>query len=321
MNTLQELASQSLLSKNFVSIGRITIQAITIVSLAIMFFEVMPMSNTVYDITIPPSSSSSPSLSKITSVAKTGQVMISDGVRWNSDEHVMIVLYGFYIVNNDGDSGGNNGTAFATKKRSHSPNSNKKFVHSSIRIEQDVLKDLQKEAERRGVSFNSLVNKTLKTYVSSEMYFEQLGFILVSKDFLRKTFLKLDEKYIEEFGREIGLTVAKEYISYFSGYVNNYTLIQFLDIWFKRYQFSQHRIQDIVDTATSDTTDNERKWQKKQPQHHHHRLHSFNVIHDINMNFSLVLKAILEGLVEPITKSPVIFRDITAASITFSIEI
>ena len=184
-----------------------------------------------------------------------------------------------------------------------------------------MLKDLQKEAERRGVSFNSLVNKTLKTYVSSEMYFEQLGFILVSKDFLRKTFLKLDEKYIEEFGREIGLTVAKEYISYFSGYVNNYTLIQFLDIWFKRYQFSQHRIQDIVDTATSDTTDNERKWQKKQPQHHHHRLHSFNVIHDINMNFSLVLKAILEGLVEPITKSPVIFRDITAASITFSIEI
>ena len=97
------------------------------------------------------------------------------------------------------------------------------------------------------------------------MYFEQLGFILVSNDFLRKTFLKLDEKYIEEFGREVGLTVAKEYISYFSGQVNNDTLIKFLDIWFKRFQFCQHRVREIADntTATTPTTDNERKWEKK----------------------------------------------------------
>ncbi len=39
------------------------------------------------------------------------------------------------------------------------------------------------------------------------------------------------------------------------------------------------------------------------------------------MNFSIALKSILEGLIEPITKSPVKFRDITSNSISFSFEI
>jgi hypothetical protein len=43
------------------------------------------------------------------------------------------------------------------------------------------------------------------------MQFEELGFILVSKDFLRKIFnIVDDEKDIQEFGKEIGITIAKE---------------------------------------------------------------------------------------------------------------
>jgi hypothetical protein len=152
------------------------------------------------------------------------------------------------------------------------------------------------------------------------MYFEQLGFILVSNDFLRKTFLKLDEKYIEEFGREVGLTVAKEYISYFSGQVNTSTLLEFLDIWFRRFQFCQHRIEEEedVDVTSSDPATLSEKQQKQQQKE---QVHLFIVIHDINMNFSLVLRSMLEELVEPITKSPIIFRDITSSSIIFLIKI
>ena len=40
-----------------------------------------------------------------------------------------------------------------------------------------------------------------------------------------------------------------------------------------------------------------------------------------DMNFSFALKALLEGLVEPITKSPLLFKDITSTSVAFSIEI
>jgi hypothetical protein len=173
-----------------------------------------------------------------------------------------------------------------------------KLLHSSFRIEEDVIKALTKVAEKRGLSLSSLVNKTLKDYVTSEMYFEELGFILVSKNFLRKTFEGLDQKHVEELGREYGLTMAKEYVSYFYPQVNSNTLVQFLEIWFKRFQSCQHR----VDEADKN-------------------LHYFTVNHDINMNFSLALQSILAGLIEPIVKSTVEFTNITSSAITFSFRI
>ena len=36
--------------------------------------------------------------------------------------------------------------------------------------------------------------------------------------------------------------------------------------------------------------------------------------HDINMNFSIALKTILQGLIVPIIKSDIEFRDITASA-------
>lgn len=135
---------------------------------------------------------------------------------------------------------------FPYSSPSSSPSRSKKHVHSSIRIEEDIFRSLQREADRQGIAVNSIINKILKNYVTSEMYFEQLGFLLVSKDFLRKTFAELrDEKCISEFGKELGLTVAKEYVSYFFPQLNSNTLTQFLDIWFRRFQSCKHRVENI----------------------------------------------------------------------------
>ena len=110
------------------------------------------------------------------------------------------------------------------------------------------------------------------------MQFEELGFILVSKDFLRKVFTVIDdEKHILDFGKEFGSTITKEYVSYFYPNVNGNTLIQFLDYWFRRFQSCKHSVEDL---------------EKSQR-------HYFTINHDINMKFSLALKAILEGLIEP----------------------
>jgi hypothetical protein len=133
------------------------------------------------------------------------------------------------------------------------------------------------------------------------MQFEELGFILVSKDFLRKIFSVVDdEKDIQDFGKEIGTTIAKEYVSYFYPQVNSITLVQFLDYWFRRFQSCKH----IVENGD--------RSQKR---------HYFTVNHDINIKFSFALKAILEGLIEPVSKTTVQFRDVTANSITFSFDV
>jgi hypothetical protein len=240
------------------------------------------------------------------------------------EEHVIA-----FISSSSSSSSGNIISTFQSSPLSSSSKgsstSAKKLVHSSIRIEEDVFKSLQSEADKQGISVNSLINKTLKNYVTSDIYFEQLGFLLVSKDFLRKTFSELaDEKRIVEYGRELGLTAAKEYVSYFFPDVNANTITQFLDIWFKRFQSYQHRVEDIVvaGAASDSSTKNKREEgegeQKKQQQRQHH---IFTISHDINYNFSLSLKAMLEGLVEPIVKSPICFREITPSSVSFSFDV
>jgi hypothetical protein len=186
------------------------------------------------------------------------------------------------------------------KKKEDNDNDKDKLLHQGFRIQEQVIKTLTEEAARKGISVSNLVNKILKNYVTHEMQFEELGFILVSKDFLRKIFNVIDdENHIQDFGKEFGTTMAKEYVSYFYPQVNSNTLVQFLDYWFRRFQSCKHIVED------SDTS----------------QRHYFTVNHDINIKFSFALKAILEGLIEPLSKTTVEFRDITANSLTFSFDV
>jgi hypothetical protein len=188
------------------------------------------------------------------------------------------------------------------KKKEDNDNNKDKLLHQGFRVQEQVIKTLTEEAARKGISVSNLVNKILKNYVTHEMQFEELGFILVSKDFLRKIFSVVDdEKDIQDFGKEFGKTMAKEYVSYFYPQVNSNTMVQFLDFWFRRFQSCKH----IVENSSSDKS----------------QRHYFTVNHDINIKFSFALKAILEGLIEPVSKTAVEFRDVTANSITFSFDV
>jgi hypothetical protein len=189
----------------------------------------------------------------------------------------------------------------SSEKKKEDNNYNKnKLSHQGFRLEEQVIKALAEEAVKKEISVSSLVNKILKNYVTHEMQFEELGFILVSKDFLRKIFNVIDdEKHIQDFGEEFGTTMAKEYVSYFYPQVNSHTLVQFLDYWFRRFQSCKHIVEDSG------------RSQK----------HYFTVNHDINIKFSIALKAILEGLIEPVSKTTVEFKEITANSLTFSFDV
>jgi hypothetical protein len=309
------------------AISQIRMISIVLSSVVVLTYEILPMDNSLINAivntaagTTMPSSSSLFSSSLPTVMMQTTMTLKSP--------YYYLVSYGMKDSHNIAISVGastDSSTYYTDSRRdriignNNGDKNNKKFVHSGLRLEQNVFNALQEEAQKRGVSFNNLVSKILKNYVTSDMYFEQLGFILVSKDFLRNTFSGLDQKYLEELGREVGLTIAKEYITYFFLQVNTNTLIQFLDIWFSRFQFYQHRVKnDIVVIGDADvdgdpTAINEKEKRLQQ-------IHVFIIGHDINMNFSLVLKAVLEGLVEPITKSPVVFKEITSTSITFLIK-
>jgi hypothetical protein len=173
----------------------------------------------------------------------------------------------------------------------------KKLQHRTFRIPEDVLKALQTEANSRGIPLSNLVNKILKDHLGVQLHPEKADFILTNKDFFRRIFNKIDEKSIEDFGREIGNAVVSEYTSSFFPEINSYTIVLFLESWFDRFQSYKHRIDEV------------------------NNRHSFSVNHDINTNFSKVLRVILEGLIEPITKSSLIFGELTSSCITFTFDI
>lgn len=173
----------------------------------------------------------------------------------------------------------------------------KNLLHRTFRIPEEVIRALENEATSEGVPLSNLVNKILRNYLVAQKHPEKVGFILTSKDFFRMVFAKIDEKSIENYGKELGYAVVSEYTSSFFPEINSNTLIQFLQIWFKRFQSYQHRIDE----------QNSR--------------HTFSLNHDINMNFSIVLKIILEGLIEPVTKSRIVYGELTSSSITFTFEI
>jgi hypothetical protein len=194
----------------------------------------------------------------------------------------------------------------SSKNNNNNNNENNKLVHQGFRIKKAVLTMLDTEAKKKGISLSNLVNKILENHVTCDMYFEELGFIPVCKDFLRKVFGRIKEEedvqnYLIDDSRELGLVAAKEYIPYFYSESNSDTLVQFLDKWFCKFQCHQHRVDNDNNNYNN--------------QHHY-----FIVNHDINMNFSIALKAFLEALIEPIIKRPVKFDNLTQNAISFSFE-
>ena len=169
-----------------------------------------------------------------------------------------------------------------------------KLIHQSFRIEEGVIKALEKESRKKGVPLSHVINKILKNYVTSERYFQELGFLLSSKDLIRKLLGRIEEKYLIEDAKEFGLTIAKEYIPYFFMDVNTYTLLEFLEIWLGRFPF-QHRID--------------------------FKRHSYSINHDLGMNYSIFFREYMTALIESIIKSLVKFNIVAPNTVTFSFEI
>jgi hypothetical protein len=95
-------------------------------------------------------------------------------------------------------------------------------------------------------------------------------------------------------------------VSYFYPQVNSSTLILFLNLWFRRFQTFRYR----ADIEHGDAGK---------------QLHFYTVTHNINIKFSIALiildaLIILEGLIEPVIKRTVEFKDLTANSVMFLFE-
>lgn len=171
-------------------------------------------------------------------------------------------------------------------------NSNKpKLVHWGFRIEEEVLDNIRKVARRRGTTVSSQTNKILKNWVIRDIYFQELGFIPMSKDLIRALLNKIEKKDLMIQAKDFG-NLANEFIIYFFGELNEESLIKFLDILFSRFQAYQHNTEN--------------------------KNHLFSINHDICINYSIFLSEFLKTMIEPVIKHPIKIRSISPKMISFS---
>ena len=171
-----------------------------------------------------------------------------------------------------------------------------KSVHQGFRIDVELLTRIKKEAEKKDISLNKLINQVLKDWVNRDMYFHELGFIPTSKEAMRIWLNKLDEKDLIEEAKDFGSKRAREYVVYFFGELTAQSVIKFLEVLFSRFPAYQHKISN--------------------------KRHCFSVNHDVSRNYSIFFGEVLKALIEPIINNPVKIGNPTSnlLNITFEIE-
>jgi signal transduction histidine kinase len=113
-------------------------------AIIIVFFEVLPLTSWI---------------GTITEIQNENRIYANQ----KYDEHIIAVVTTTgrsTILNLEG--------TFPHTKKNNSDN-------LDLRIDEDIVKALEEDAKRRGISINSLVNNALKNYVTSDQYFEELG--------------------------------------------------------------------------------------------------------------------------------------------------
>jgi len=92
------------------------------------------------------------------------------------------------------------------------PMQNSRAVTRSLRIDSDVESRIEMLAEKEGVSFNLLANRSLRRLVEWEATAEKFGFAQVPLHALERVFNILSEEQARLLGREAGKNMMQELI-------------------------------------------------------------------------------------------------------------
>ena len=170
----------------------------------------------------------------------------------------------------------------------------RKLVHLGFRIDESVLEGIKKSAKRTETTLSNQINMILRNWVTRDTYFQQLGFIPMSKDVLRAWINEIEQSELIAQAREFGQSTA-EIIAYFFGEVNVNNMMKYIEILLSRFPSYDHRIENNT--------------------------HSFHINHDICMKYSIFFSELLKSLIEPIIKSSVKIKNLTQKTIIISFDI
>jgi len=108
-------------------------------------------------------------------------------------------------------------------------------VTRSFRFETDVLKDLEDEAERMGISVNALVGIVLRRYSEFTRYLSKIDMVVINREILTLLLEQLDEDKLYRMGLSLGETVLADTVIYWKKEMTERAVMEYIEKVICRY--------------------------------------------------------------------------------------
>src|SRR5919204_3226191 len=83
-------------------------------------------------------------------------------------------------------------------------------ITRSFRFETDVLRVLDEEAERMGISVNALVGIILRRYTEFTRYLSKIDMVVINRDILTSLLERMEEDEVYKLGIKLGESVLPD---------------------------------------------------------------------------------------------------------------
>ncbi len=108
-------------------------------------------------------------------------------------------------------------------------------ITRSFRFENDVLRVLDEEAERMGISVNALVGIVLRRYAEFTRYLSKIDMVVVNREVLTNLMEELDEDHLYEIGSKLGETVLADTVMFWQKEMTESTVLEYIEKVICRY--------------------------------------------------------------------------------------
>ena len=150
----------------------------------------------------------------------------------------------------------------------------------TLRIDENIIKSLQKESELHDISLNTLINKILTRYIEWDSYAPKVGMIPMAKPVIASLFNMMNEEEILDLVSNFGKNVVQDIAYFMKMKTDPDSFLTWFEIRLRRSFVEFNHLQE-----------NDR--------------HMYVLKHDLGYNWSLYHKKILEKIFNEIFNKPI----------------
>jgi len=107
----------------------------------------------------------------------------------------------------------------------------------SFRVDNDLSKILDEEAERMGVSVNGLVNMILKRYAEFTRFLSKIDLVIINRELLNSLLDSYTEEEIYGLGISLGEVIPRDTILFWKKTLTQETVVDYIEKIICRYGY------------------------------------------------------------------------------------